>query len=429
VSARLRRLLATRWGRLLPVLLLALPPVGFTAYLAAQYVSAEYHLRAARQADARSDFEGAQGHLAACLQVRPDNPEVHFQMARAARRAGHYGQAREHLSQCERLGGMTPATALEGAMLRAQQGNLAPVEDPLWQLVDRGSPRAPEILEALAHGYIYAYRLDAAMACLNRLLDREPDNVEALFWRGSLWQTAGNEPAAEADYRRVLALRPDRVDARLQLGESLLRRKQAAEALEQYESLRRRGAGDPAAVLLGVARCHRQLGDVDRAREALDELLAGHPQDVRALVERGKIVLEGEGPAAAEGWFRRGVAAYPLDHQANYLLAQCLRQQGKDDEAREFQAAVDRIDADLKGLEAAFGRVGKAPRDPAPRLEAGLICLRNGKEEEGLRWLFSALQLDPDHAPTRAALADYYEGTGRPDLAAPYRRPAPLAPR
>jgi Flp pilus assembly protein TadD len=176
-------------------------------------------------------------------------------------------------------------------------------------------------------------------------------------------------------------------------------------------------------VLLGRASCLRRLGEPGRARRLLDDLLARHPDDAAALLERGQFALQDSAPAEAEPDLRRAAALVPYDVQTNYLLAQCLRQQARADEARDYEDAVRRHETELKRLEEAFRRVEKAPRDPEPRREAGLICLRNGREDEGVRWLFSALQQDPGHAATRTALADYYERRGRTDLALSYRRP------
>jgi Tfp pilus assembly protein PilF len=327
----------------------------------------------------------------------------------------------------QQLEGVTAEYALEGAMLKAASGELADTEDLLLREVDRGSAEAVQILEALAQGYIRTYRLGNAMHCLDRLLEREPDHVRALIWRASLWQSAGNDAGAEADYRRAVDAQPDHVGARCRLGEFLLRHTQGEEALSQYEYLRQRPGGDQPIVLLGLARSHRQLGATDSARQVLDNLLARYPHEGDALIERGKLALETESPAAAEGWLRRAVADSPFSGQANYLLAQSLRQQGKDDEAGEFDAAQERIESDRKRLELVVAQVGKTPSDPALRREAGQICLRNGKEREGLRWLFSALAQDPQDGPTHAALADYYERAGKPDLAVKHRRQAEQA--
>jgi predicted Zn-dependent protease len=65
------------------------------------------------------------------------------------------------------------------------------------------------------------------------------------------------------------------------------------------------------------------------------------------------------------------------------------------------------------------------PHDPALRSEAGAILMRNGLKQDGLRWLFSALQTDPEHAATHALLADYFEKEAKdPQRAQAHRRMA-----
>ena len=66
----------------------------------------------------------------------------------------------------------------------------------------------------------------------------------------------------------------------------------------------------------------------------------------------------------------------------------------------------------------------KTPYDPELYHEAGVLCLRNGNAEEAVRWLRLALQYDPRHRPSHQALADYYQGAGRLDLAAQHRQSA-----
>jgi Tfp pilus assembly protein PilF len=52
----------------------------------------------------------------------------------------------------------------------------------------------------------------------------------------------------------------------------------------------------------------------------------------------------------------------------------------------------------------------------------GMIFLRNGREKDGVAWLQTALQVDPSHAATHQALADYFERKGMKSEAAEHRR-------
>lgn len=397
--------------------------LGLGGYDTARYLRLHYHRAAAERAADHYDFEEATRQLTTCLQFQPRNASLHFQMARNARRANHLQLAAEHLRRCRQLEGRNPENALEALLLRAQGGDIVEAEKLLLEQVSFSSPDTDLILEALAKGYNLIYHLDGAMGCLNRLLERQPDNVTALLLRAALWTTAGNFTGALEDYRRAVEAQPNHREARYRFADALLRIDRPEEALRQFEYLNQQPRDDAADILLGLARSHRQLGHTETARQLLDELLADNPHQSFALQERGKIALEMESPAAAEKWFRQALADYPYDPQCNYLLAQSLRKQGREAEARDYLAARRRLDDDLKLLHEAFRRVLKDPTVAEPRLEAGLICLRNGRADEGERWLLSALEQAPDHAATRAALAEHYQRKGKTDLAEQYRRP------
>jgi hypothetical protein len=83
---------------------------------------------------------------------------------------------------------------------------------------------------------------------------------------------------------------------------------------------------------------------------------------------------------------------------------------------------ADRAAADRKRLRAATDRVRQSPRDPDPRAEAGALCLRLGRMDEGLLWYASALRIDPRHRASREALADYHERAGNHAAAERHRR-------
>ena len=66
--------------------------------------------------------------------------------------------------------------------------------------------------------------------------------------------------------------------------------------------------------------------------------------------------------------------------------------------------------------------VNQKPNDPALRYEAGMIFLRNGFTQDGLHWLSTALDVDPNHRPTHQALADHFERTGEQARARHHRQ-------
>ncbi|HMC89958.1 MAG TPA: tetratricopeptide repeat protein [Gemmataceae bacterium] len=423
VFERVRKLFRNlRQHRLAAVLTLAtiVGILGAGGYLAACHFEAKRRFRIAQEALEQRDWPRARSNLALCLEVWPGSTEVHCLAARAARRDGDYEDAARHLGDCRRLPGGAEAAELEDALLHAQQGDLAAVDGYLRERLKQDDDNTPLILEALTQGYANSYRVPQALNCATRWVSLQPENPQALYWRGLMWDRLFSPPDALTDYRRAVELDPEFDEARGQLAGHLLETGRSQEALEHFQRLTRAHPGDIEAAL-GLARCWDKLGQFARARNLLDRLLTVDPGHVRTLVERGRVALHMNTPAEAARWLRKAVAASPHEREANYLLFQCLQQEGKGEEAKIYLQKVQQFDADFHRLEEVREKLLVKPWDLALRLEAARIMLRNGQAKEGLNWLDGILRDAPGHRPTHQALADYYAQTGDVARAAHHR--------
>jgi tetratricopeptide (TPR) repeat protein len=364
----------------------------------------------------------AQGRLEKCLAVWPDSAVAHLLAAQAARQAGDFDAAELHLEAHARLHPEpSEERALEWAMLRAQNGDLETVEEPLLTRVSNDDPKARLILEALVEGNLRMYRFVAAMSCLEIWLNHEPDNPRALFLRGRSWERVGAYPRAIADYSRVVELDPDHFEARLRLVNALIQHGKHEEALPHLERLRQERPKDPE-VLVRLAFAHNGLGEAEEAERILDTLLAERPDYAPALLGRGQIALQGHRLEEAEQWLRRALAVDPFDRQSNYVYYQCLQRQGKQSEADTQAARLKRVEQDISRLiEISNKDMNQRPRDAALHHEVGAIQQRLGHAELAMRWFHSAVQLDPTYRPAHASLAEYYEGIGDLDNAGRHR--------
>ncbi len=125
--------------------------------------------------------------------------------------------------------------------------------------------------------------------------------------------------------------------------------------------------------------------------------------------------MGGSGKLAAQALRRK-----PMDHRARYSLVLCLEHSGQEEEARREQRQLQQMEDDAARFhEIVTKEIAQRPTDPALHCTLGQILLRGGQREEGLRWLRSALTLDPRYAPAQQALEDYARETKNPDKPEP----------
>jgi tetratricopeptide (TPR) repeat protein len=371
----------------------------------------------------RHDLAGAASSLGRYLQHKPGDAAAWFLAARTARRLERYPEAERALERCQALGGVTDSTRLEWDLLRIQQGDLGEIDVRLRMTIGPNHPDACVVLEALARAYLKTERLGDALQACGLWLEQEPQHPWPWLWRGRILERVDHSEKALEAYRRAVDLAPDDREARLALGRVLLGQRQPGDAAEQYESLLHRSPDD-AEALLGLAGCRIEQGRAAEAVPLLDRVLAGIPSSAAGLFLRGKAALELDDRGGAEGWLRRAVESAPDDAQALHLLVQCLRAQGRDGEAAPLAERLEELRKDLRRLNELVREVARQPDDVRPRHEAGVLALKVGRPEEGVRWLQGALRVKGDHRPVHAALADYYLQHGDPARAEAHRRRA-----
>jgi predicted Zn-dependent protease len=373
------------------------------------HVQASYHFRAARAELQRYHTAQAIRHLQVCLRVWPHDPDVLLLAARAARRARSYSEAERLLEVYQQARGLDDAATLEQLLLSAER-RVDQVAGLCWRHAEQGHPDTPLILEALTRGYLRQYRLVEARRCLDYWLQSQPDNPQALCLEGLFHLDYGHATsAALASYRRAVGLDPDHEEARLGLAVALLEGRNFGEAAEHLERLRQ-SQPDNLSVQVGLAEARIGVGQSAEAVRLADGVLAVQPQFAPALALRGRLALESGQSEEAEPWLHQAVARDPSNHRALYNLIQCLGQNGKEQEARQRRQQLQRMEEDLERFNQIVTKeLVQRPRDPALHCDLGRLLLRGGHRDEGLRWLHSALRLDPQYAPAQQALAEYQQ--------------------
>jgi predicted Zn-dependent protease len=386
------------------------------------YLWPETYLRAARDALDGRDYDRARVSLLRYLDARPKSAEAHLLLAQLDRRANNYQHAAKHLDACQRLGGPADSIRLERA-LGAIQNGVWEVEHAkvCYEHLNRGDENEYLILEAMSQGFVKIYRLDAALACLERMLVLQPNSNFALRRRAWIHEQSEEHDLAESDYRRAMEIDPEDRAARLGLAEILLYvRQNGPEAAKHFEGLW--PAQQDSSVAVGLARSWRLVDSGDDARQLLDGWLTEHPTDALALAERGQLAVDESATEKAEALLRRAVALVPYHRDANYTLYLFLIQQGRLAEAEDCEKRIKEEKQAREQIATLTRQLRASPSDADLRCRIAQLFLNFGGEEEGVRWLLTTLQMQPRHRPSHRALAQYYQKKGEVARASEHRR-------
>jgi Tfp pilus assembly protein PilF len=417
-------------GRTLLVLAL-IGLVGVGAVFTGRQLWANHHFRAAQECLKEQDLLGAHDHLELCLEVWPTDGEVLWQAARCARRMGRYDEAEYYLNRLVDAGWPEHIVQVERYIIEAQRGYFPSVERQLRAIVEetKDNPEVVQILEVLSKHYLSARDPFRALPYLNMWVKRDPENTTPLLWRAWLWASSSNLEDAESNLRQALRVNPHDRDARVGLGEILIKMRRPKQALQQFLYVKDLpGAMERPRVLIGLAQCRIELGERDAARKILDRLLAVDPKNVEAMRYHAKIARR---PADVEKWLRRALRTDPNDLQANYALYLFLNgYPDRKSEAQKYLAKFKRLDNALKRMDEVINHElpGAKSRTPALEYEVGTLNLTLGRYEEAKIWLDRAWQHGRRDRLLFRAMAECCAALGQKDNATYYRDLAARAP-
>jgi Tfp pilus assembly protein PilF len=179
----------------------------------------------------------------------------------------------------------------------------------------------------------------------------------------------------------------------------------------------------PAAAKVGLALCHAKTDQLSEAKKLLYDVIAldlGSIQESYAAVaepmERFTAAAELGKMLVNEGEFTEGLRLLDLalksnsrDQSARYVRAMALRGLNRDDEAKEELKRVEEVKNAFQKVNALRNQIGRDPGACLPRVELGKLLIEYESERNGLFWLQSAIEQDPECFAAQLALAEYYE--------------------
>ncbi len=367
-------------------------------------------LAAARNDDYRTPL----GIWTDAVNKRPDNPRAHNNLAQVLYIDGKPAEAAEHLRR---------ALALKPDYDMAHD-NLSIVLATLGDCAratihsDRALELNPDRAGLQRHRAFVLWtcgRREEAVACYQRAVESDPWDARALYSLGNIFSESGRLEEAERLYRQAVHADPDHAEANNNLGAMLLRRGDALAALAyclRAASLRPDWAEAQNNAAIALAACGRLPEAVEYYRRALRV----NPDYAEARYSLGNALLKLERPTDAIAEYRRA-----LEDRPDYLEARCnllatLRNLGRHEEAGQHQPEILRLAlargdklrsegrlSEAAGIHALAARFVPDSAEAQYRFARDLLEL--ARRDQAAAVLKRCLEIDPDHAAAREALA------------------------
>jgi len=262
-------------------------------------------------------------------------------------------------------------------------------EKAVWCLREaaRLEPELPRLQARLADAYAATGRLERARQLYLTELRSNPGDVETLLDLGSLLVRMNRHQEASEKFRRVLEIEPDNVDAHYELGLLAEHLGDAASALRQYEVVlrldsacseaRRRAAG---LILSQVRSGNRTLAHRLLRMDLRDAEQRPHAFSTRDLDELGRLLLDAGLAREAESLYERLAVREPEEAHWQHLLG---------------VARLERGDL-IGGIDACRGALALAPKYVPTIHNLALGYLEHGQWMRARFWIRKGLEIQPD---------------------------------
>jgi putative PEP-CTERM system TPR-repeat lipoprotein len=237
----------------------------------------------------------------------------------------------------------------------------------------------PATLIAKADGYLAKHDYKAAVIELKNALVAQPDNGQARYLLGVIYNDMEDYASAESELRRALGLNYDRGKTTVQLGETLLMTGKFEKVLDE---VRVEGEADKplqAAVYTQRAQALIGLGRTEEARESLKQALEREPRFADALLVQASLAAsEDQREAAAR------LVTLAIDHDPTNVHAWLMK------------GDLSRFGGDAESAKAAYRKVIEiSPINVPARLAIALLESAAGNFEEARNQIAQARKIAP----------------------------------
>lgn len=276
-----------------------------------------------------------------------------------------------------------------------------------------GKSQTTESLLIEARQYQGKGEYKTAIIQLKNALQHSPDNTDARFLLGSIYNQTGDAQSAEKELRKAISLGMDVSAVLPELGKALLFQGQFQQILDETDGIR-----DTVAILNLRGSAYLALDKKDEARASFEQALKIKPGDPGALLGLSRHALSDKNIGAATGFSEQAVAQNPQDPAVWLYKGDLLRAQGQLDPALAAYNQVLKLQPDNNAahINKAFLEISANNYDAA-RLDIeaarkanpnnllvfytqALLDFRQGKSAPALESLQQVLRAAPDHMPS-----------------------------
>lgn len=349
---------------------------------------------------------------------RPDCAECQFLLAKSARRSADFSAAAAALQRARAAGWDSTKIQFEQVLATAQSGQVRSVERELKQIFETDLQEAEiaEVYEALAYGHLAAFDAPEFLKSLDYWIEWRPDAIKPRLLRAEFFSRIQKYSTAADEYKALLQIRPDCIDARTGLGECFLELNLANEAAEQLQISYDLKPADRTAWLL--AKGLVQIDAAQKAQALLLEFKDTPNLPVRSLIleELGRWHMDRDEPEIALGYLAESVRLAPESTSAWHSLSVVYSMLGRSNEAGHAQEVSHQTQQRCQRLFNAVTALSAKPESIELRMEAATVLFEQRLDKDAVAWLRTILALDLHHKEANRLLAKYYHESGQNEL-------------
>jgi tetratricopeptide (TPR) repeat protein len=362
--------------------------------------------------------------------LRPLSPQPHLGIAAVMAQKGQVADAIKELEAVEPQA-RSVGVVMALARYYLQASRPADAERILGPLVER-FPKLDAARSLLGSAHMLRQRPDLAAAQFEEIVKQSPDDQVAHFQLARAYARLGRgkEVLAELDRAaKFLSATPwyhvERARAYLLLG-------RLDDALASARTAERIAPGQPDTFLV-LGQIYAQRGDAKTAREMFSKAAEAGGGEAAGHFALGRLAQMEQNPDAALREFDAALSANPSSIVAARAKVSALLRQNRAKEAVAFAESAARREAGRPEFHVLLGAVYASDRQwekavtayrkaleldataVTPRLGLARVAMGQGKDEDAIVQLQTALQHDPGNAIAALMIAALYEKFARYD--------------